>query len=295
MKGTAYHKIINRMEPHEAFQAFREGTMELSHYVSWINSNEELLMQTGLTRDEVHLSGRLRFGEKEYVDGLIRHLYEEGLIPSCAYDKPAFDAARERIYALFDHGQRTTYIFPEEERLAFAVASILKPKSIGVFGSYYCYWAIWAIVGAGATLEQAVCVDTDDAVNALARQNFSKLGIEQVDVITADAVKYLSEVQHFFDLSLVDAEGPEDHPDPVYRKKNIYTPIVRQLLPRKCPGSVIMLHNMLLENRCVADEYFNTSVEKNRKSFAPMFELFDRHRATWTSFETSEGVGVCRC
>ncbi|MBA3938444.1 MAG: class I SAM-dependent methyltransferase [Planctomycetes bacterium] len=294
MPGTISAKIRAALRDFPPHQDFRAGRITPAQYVAVLDAQEAEGARRGLNRDQFHLSGREPLDELAYVDGVLADLQRRGLIPTTAYDQAGFTAFRARVTAEFSHGDFTTYIFPEEERLAFALADIVKPTSAGFFGSYYGYWAIWALPAIARAGGRAYFLDIDPRVNDLGRENAAKLGFAACcEFITADAVGYLENSKTTYDFALVDAEGPEDHPDPDYRKKCIYYPIFRASLPRLRPQALVAVHNILLTN-AVQDRYFAESVAKNRQQFHKFLPLLEQGFPLRADYATSEGVGVYR-
>jgi predicted O-methyltransferase YrrM len=294
MPGTIHTKISSALSTFPAFQDFSAGRLTRDAYVDILDGNEQQMAGFGLNRDQFHLSGRFPANEEAFVDGILADLHKQGAIPSTAYDKAAFTAFRRRVMAEFDPGEFSTYIFPEEERLVYALSEIAKPVSAGFFGSYYGYWAIWTMPALARSKGRAWFLDIDERVNKLGLENFTRLGFgPQVEFVTHDAVKFLESTATTYDFALIDAEGPEEHADPDYRKKYIYYPIFKACLPRLRPDALVAVHNMLLSNLS-HDRYFQARIVINNQQFHKLMPFLREHFRVRTEYPTSEGVGVYR-
>src|SRR5271154_2542998 len=124
MPGTIHTKIVNALSAFTPFKDFRAGRLTRDAYVEVLEREEPRMGSFGLNRDQFHLSGRFPANEEAFVDGILADLVKQGAIPSTAYDKAAFTTFRKRVMAEFDHGEFSTYIFPEEERLVYALSEI---------------------------------------------------------------------------------------------------------------------------------------------------------------------------
>ncbi len=294
MPGTIHTKITNALSSFPPFQDFRAGRLASEAYAEVLEREEPRMEGFGLNRDQFHLSGRFPRDEVSFVDGILADLQRLGIIPSIAYDKAAFTAFRQRVTAEFDHGEFSTYIFPEEERLVYALSEIAKPASAAILGSYYGYWAIWIMPALARSKGRAWFLDIDERVNQLGSANFSRLGFgAQAEFVTSDAVKFLDAAATTYDFALIDAEGPEEHSDPDYRKKYIYYPIFKACLPRLRPGALVAVHNMLLSNPS-QDRYFQERIAINKQQFHKLTPFLGEHFRLRMEYPTSEGVGVYR-
>lgn len=291
--GTAARRILDALAGTPAFDRWREGLVDRRAYTAALDGLLGCPARAGLTDNQVALSARMRWRPGEAVAEALDACVAAGLVPTSAYDTDRFCAERERIEGAWDHGGRTTFIFPEEAQLLFALADLVRPRRVAVLGSYYAYWAVWALAGSGPAMEHAVLLDVDPAVNALAAANLAALGFDgAVDVVTDDAVAYMARTDERFDLLVLDAEAPPDA-EPRLRGKAIYGPIAEAALPRLRPGGLLVVHNVLLDD-LVAHPYFEGLVAHNR---AELDEFLGRVAAACprsVHVPTTEGVGVYR-
>jgi predicted O-methyltransferase YrrM len=292
MPGTIHSIITAALAGYKPYQDYRSGRSTLQQYVAILDAHEPELAALGLNRDQAHLSGRGPLDEVALIDGILADLVARGTIPSARYDKQAFLAFRAQVYRDFSHGSYSTYIFPEEERLVYALSEILRPVSAGVFGSYYGFWGVWMLPAIARANGRVVYLDIDQKVNDLGKANVERLGFgRHCSFVTSDAVDYLARTPTTYDFALVDAEGPEEHTDPDYRKKYIYYPIFKACLPRLKPDAVVAVHNVLLSN-LADDRYFAESIAKNRRYFHKLTPLLESAFDPRSDYPTSEGVGV---
>ncbi|TQM79244.1 putative O-methyltransferase YrrM [Saccharothrix saharensis] len=290
---TAYAVIDTTLRGHAEYRDFQKGSMTRSDYSRWVESRFDELSGLGLDRDKQNLSTRFPLDDHACVTNALGTLAEDGLVPGADYPVDAFHEFAGRVAEEWDHGGRTTFIFPEEARLMFALTQQVRPRNAVFLGSYYGYWAVWALPAVAAAGGRATLVDIDEGVMSLAERNIAALGYSDVvDFVVADASEYartLSDV----DLCVLDAEGPLDAPDPDQRDKAIYYPHTRAVGHALPPGGLLVAHNVLLEN-LTGNAYFAGRIANNKAQFAKwsahLEEFYDVHRV----FATSEGVGVYR-
>ena len=189
--------------------------------------------------------------DKMPTETITKYLLDNNIISKSSVENmyDGFDEYREYIRKNYNHGEFFTCIYPEDERLLYAIANIAQPKTAFLAGSYYGYFAIWAmkiIKEKGGTF---VLADVDKEVCELSRENFEKLGYgDSVEVYCEDAEKILSERTETIDMLLLDATGRWDDPRPEYRGKRIYGSFLKAAKHLLKKGSVIVIHNMEPEN-----------------------------------------------
>ena len=82
-----------------------------------------------LSEDQLNLSTRFPHDERGYVAEILADLHEAGVLDSVEYPNDEFEDLRRMVAECFVHDCRTTYIFPEEARLLFAVAHLIRPRN----------------------------------------------------------------------------------------------------------------------------------------------------------------------
>ena len=214
--------------------------------------------------------------EKLPADTIVKYLTENGALPQCENMYGGFEDYRKSIRENYDHGEFLTFIFPEDELLLYAIAKITQPKNVFVAGSYYGYFAVWAMKTVFENNGMATLSDINEKVCELARENFVKFGYgNNSEICCEDAEALLLGRTEPIDMFILDAAGRHDDPRPEYRGKRIYGPFLRAAGPLLKKGSVVVVHNM----------------EENPelKTFAD--ELREMG-AVGTVYETYNGLGV---
>ncbi|MDX8053968.1 class I SAM-dependent methyltransferase [Lentzea sp. BCCO 10_0798] len=291
--GTAHAIIDTALRNHVEYRDFRDGLMTRPDYSRWVESQFEALSELGLNLDKQSLSTRFPPDDHACVTNVLAALAKNGLIADTDYPVDEFEDFAELVSKKWDHGDRTTFIFPEEARLMFALAHRTRPRNAVFLGSYYGYWAVWALPAVAAAGGRVTLVDIDPDVMALAERNIAELGYSHlVDFVVADATEYartLSDV----DLCVLDAEGPLDAPDPDLRDKAIYYPHTRAISHALPQGALLVAHNVLLQN-LTDNAYFAGRIANNEAQYARWTAYLDEHYDVHQVFPTSEGVGVYR-
>ena len=189
--------------------------------------------------------------DKMPTETITKYLLDNNIISKSSVENmyDGFDEYREYIRKNYNHGEFFTCIYPEDERLLYAIAKIAQPKTAFLAGSYYGYFAIWAMKTIKEKGGTFVLADVDSEVCELSRENFEKLGYgDNVNVYCEDAEKILSERTETIDMLLLDATGRWDDPRPEYRGKRIYGSFLKAAKHLLKKGSVIVIHNMEPEN-----------------------------------------------
>jgi len=214
--------------------------------------------------------------EKLPTDTIVKYLAENGVLPQCENMYGGFEDYRKSIRENYNHGEFLTFIFPEDELLLYAAAKITQPKNIFVAGSYYGYFAIWAMKTVSENNGTATLSDINEKVCELAKENFIKFGYgNNSNICCEDAEALLLRRTEPIDMFVLDAAGRGDDPRPEYRGKRIYGPFLKAAKHLLKEGSVIVVHNM----------------EENPelKMFADELREIN---AVGTIYETYNGLGV---
>jgi predicted O-methyltransferase YrrM len=287
--GTAYELIDGVLSDIPEYRAFRAGEMSRELYSAWVCGGAIPSEAAVLNEDQLNLSTRFPLDDKAFVQAALDDLRSRDLISETAYPEADFEAYWERVTSIFMHEGRRTYIFPEEARLLFALTHIVRPQLTVFAGSYYAYWAVWAMPGISAAGGRAVLVDIDHDMAMLGRRNLEQFGMtEMADVIVEDAIEVGSRLRDV-DLCVLDAEGPKDHPVEDLRDKAIYYPISGAITSAIRTEGLLVAHNVLVAN--ISDNpYFAGRIRDNTRQFRKWQAHYDRH----CLISSSEGVGVYR-
>ena len=188
-----------------------------------------------------------------------------------------FDEYRKYIRGNYNHGDFFTCIYPEDERILYAVSKISQPKTAFLAGSYYGYFAIWAMKTIRENDGMFVLTDIDNEVCELAKENFEKLGYaDNVKIYCEDAEKVLSRRTETIDMLVLDATGRGDDPRPEYRGKRIYGAFLKAAKHLLKKGSVIVIHNMEPEN----------------PEMKPLVDELKSINALGANYDTYNGLGI---
>jgi len=289
--GTNYSRMSQEITKREYRQNFMAGHLSPDAYITRLMQDREELMGKEFTLDDLYLTSRTPLDEKAMIKAELEKLVVNGVLPTASYPEDTFEEVRKLNRKTYQHDTYQTYIFPEEERMAFAVSSILKPQSICALGSYYGYWTSWAAPlydkKASITL-----IDPDPKVLALAERNFKALGIaDSAKFVCEDGVAYLARNKEKYDFFMLDAECPADHPNIEYRGKGVYGPLARAATERADEGAVLIAHNIMIE-RVSTMPYFLQKGAKNGEVLKPFVDLMGAKWGGLTEIGTTEGVGV---
>jgi len=187
--------------------------------------------------------------DKMPAEKIIGYLVNNNIIKSSENMYDGFDEYRKWIRENYDHGENVTFIYPEDEKLLYAVAKLTQPKNVFIGGSYYGYFIIWAMKTIKENNGKVVLSDVDGEVCELAKKNFDKLGFGDItEVCCENAEILLKNRTEPIDMLILDATGRHDDPRPEYRGKRIYGALLREAKHLLSKGSVIVIHNMEPEN-----------------------------------------------
>jgi predicted O-methyltransferase YrrM len=291
--GPIFNAVDQVLHQRQEYIQFRTGVLPRSAFGLFLDGMAEELVAHGVPAADVHFAKRYPHSEETFVDEALSDLVARGMIDTAQYDRALF-AATQAEAARFDHDGYSTYIYPEEARLLFALTDIVKPRRALFLGSYYGYWASWALPPLLRGGGRAVLVDPDERVHRVARANLAAAGRSHaVELATTTGERFLEETRELFDFVVLDAEGPRDHPDPEQRGKRVYRPLLQHVLPRLAPGALLVCHNILLSDHSGAS-FFQGVIERNRDELGPFMALAGREFEGFTSYPSTEGVGVGR-
>lgn len=274
------------------YEMFRASRISRAEFAAFLDGIAPVLIDAGLPAEDIHFAKRYPPSDVEFVAGRLEYLSRCGVLPSPDYDREWYDQLAAEIRANHYHGPFRTYIYPEEARLLFAFADIVRPKSVAFLGSYYGYWAHAALATIAGHGGHAVLIDPDPRAQEVARRNLERSGLsEAVEVAVATGEEYLAKVSCQFDFVVLDAEGPREHPDPEQRGKAIYGRLMRHALTHMPSGSYLICHNILFED--IADcRYFDRIIMRNREELGPFLALVGREFRQFVECASTEGVGI---
>gem|GEM_PF-244293 len=293
LEGPVFNRIVAALSGMPTFDAWRSGLIARDTYCNMLDRILELPTTVPLNENERALSARLWWRPADCIGPVLEKLHQRGALIGRDYDVQSLSRCLSIIDRHWFHGGNSTYIFHEEASLAFILARARKPRHMAVIGSYYGYWAAFAILGAFDSLERAVLVDLDPAYCELARKNLARLGLQdRVDVLALDGIEFLETTSTVFDFVLLDPEGPRDEGPWDRRGKAVYGPVLRALEPALSSDALMLAHNILI-NCDTGLPYFDQLTARNREELGPFLDLagsvFDSGQLV---IDTTEGVGV---
>ncbi|KAJ8128090.1 hypothetical protein O1611_g5545 [Lasiodiplodia mahajangana] len=292
MPGTIYDRINLILGDTPIYKAFRRGEIGVAKYQQWIeieSHNTQAVQQ--LNEDQLNLSGRTPVNKQEFVQRALSQCMAHDIIADDHFDAGEVRKELTRIDSGYDHGGFSTYIFPGENDVLYAIVRKTRPGRAVFMGSYYGYRAAMA-KAAHPTMELAL-VDINTVVMARASENFARLGLAGgTRFVTGDAETFAGELEEL-DLAVLDAEGPksEDVPED-YRDKAIYYPHLRAMLDKLRSGAIVIAHNVILSNFS-GSGYFSKKQENYRQQYSKFLPLFKTGFA-YTIIDSTEGMLVAR-
>lgn len=290
--STAYTKINDKLKSYRWYNNFISNKLNRDDYLKVLLKHAAELRLMGLNDDQIHLSTRFPFSHEEKVDQILEDLCQRKVISSIEYPKQKFEEFFQRVSQDFEHGDYTTYIFPEEARLLYALTYITKPNTIVFLGSYYGYWAIWSLDVLKEFGGKAYLIDIDSKVLMLAKQNMRKFNLDSlVNYINEDAIQFMSREKILHDFLVIDPEGPKLGHDPDLLDKAIYYPMVKAADKHLTDNGIILCHNILLTNP-ISDEYFNKKISYNYGQFTKLLPYMQNNYNICAWYDTTEGVGI---
>jgi predicted O-methyltransferase YrrM len=288
-RGPLFDLVESVLARHPEYALHRDGLLADEAWYAFVERAAGELSAAGVPADDVHFAKRFPGAPARFVREALARLVRAGILRSDAYDESAADAAAADA-ARYEHGGLGTYIYPEEGRLLFALADLIRPAHAVFLGSYYGYWAAWAIPALAAHGGRVTLVDPDPSACAVARRNFARHGAA-VRVVTATGQEALAAEREPIDLVVIDAELPRTHPDPGLRGKGVYRALLAAALPRLAPTAHVVAHNILLAD-ATGDAVLAEVVARNAGELGPFLALAGRELDGFAELSSTEGVGV---
>lgn len=291
LSGPIFERVDTLLAATPAYRDWRGGRLGAEGYRHLLDAERARLVAGGVPDEDVDYAKRYPAERSRFVADALARLDARGVIAGRDYDRAAWRRTEEALRR-FDHGGRKTYIYPEEAELLFAIASVKRPRRSIFLGSYYGYWAAAALPPVAAAGGSLLLVDPDPGCCALAARNFADAiagGTVAVACATGEAALAANDAP--FDLVVIDAELPRDHPVTALRGKGVYAPLLEAVLPHLAPGALLVCHNILLSDWTEAP-VFDAIVDRNRAELTAFEALARRHFPDWTEIASTEGIGV---
>lgn len=288
-RGPLFDLVESVLARYPEYALHRAGRLGDEAWYAFVDRAAGELVAAGVPAGEVRFAKRFPAARERFVRAALARLARAGVLRSDACDERAADAAAASA-ASYDHGGLGTYIYPEEGRLLFALADLTRPAHAAFLGSYYGYWAAWAVPALAARGGRVTLVDPDPHACAVARRNFARYG-DAVRVVTATGQDALAANAEPLDLVVIDAELPRTHPDPALRGKGVYRALLAAALPHLAPGAHVVAHNVLLADAS-GDAGLAEVAARNAGELGPFLALAARELDGFVDLPSTEGVGV---
>ncbi|MFM0351113.1 O-methyltransferase [Paraburkholderia sp. RL17-347-BIC-D] len=289
--GPIFDLVDGVLQDEPDYRSFRAGTRTRAEFSDFLERSRRKLVSHGVPANDVHFAKRYPVS----FDAVIGHAFEAiastGLAAPRDFSHISAQVAAT-INSNFDHGGFGTYIYPEEGRLLLAIALAARPTRTVFLGSYYGYWAAWALPALVACGGSAVLVDPDPVAAVVARRSLARLYPgAPIEVVCATGEQYLSDGGGPFDLVVLDAELPRDHADPTRRGKGIYAHLLRAVLPHLAERSLLVCHNILFRDHSDC-EFFDDVISRNHEELGAFRTLLSGEYDFFVELPTTEGIGI---
>ncbi|NER36598.1 MAG: hypothetical protein F6J93_21870 [Oscillatoria sp. SIO1A7] len=290
--GPIHDRIHKTLLPYPFYQDFLAGKLDRHQYADQLLALEKNGLPDGIAAGDFPFASRFPANTAQFVRNVLEDLHIRGWLPSSNYDEAGYSAYEQKTENHFWHGNQATYIAAEEARLVYALCNILQPQKVAFLGSYYGYWAHWALPNIQAAGGRAWLVDIDADVSAIAQKNIDQFGFgDKAEVVVEDAIAFCQSSPENFDMVVIDAECPCDHPNPSYRGKAVYLPILQAVLPKMAPGSALVFHNIIFRH-FHKSAFFDSVMSRNRQELDSLLSLLEERTKVFLEYESTEGVGI---
>jgi predicted O-methyltransferase YrrM len=291
--GPIFELIDSVLRDEAAYRQFRAGRVGRSALAALLDGRAAALEARGVPASDVHFAKRFPASIDGIVAESLETLARSGVTPRADCPAALMDEVASTIRHRFDHRGQGTYIYPEEGRLLLGIAHAIRARSAVFLGSYYGYWAAWALRPILAAGGHAVLVDPDPIVCEIARRNLHRIyPAERVEIVVATGEAYMARTHDRFDLVVLDAELPRDHPDTARRGKGIYFHLLQAALPHLAERATLVCHNILFADHSGADFFFDEVIGRNELELGPFKALVASEFDRFVELPTTEGVGV---
>jgi predicted O-methyltransferase YrrM len=289
--GPLFDAVHRCLAECDEYRRFRAGGLSRQDFALFLDRMAGELTRAGVPAEDVQFAKRYPVSTRSFIDDVLADLARRRAIARTDLDPEQLRSIAATAASL-DHGGCCTYIYPEEAALLAALTQIIAPRRALFLGSYYGYWAHWALPAIIAAGGRAVLVDPDPHVQAVARRHIDRSGFGgAVDLAVTTGERFLAGTRDTFDLVVLDAEAPRDHADPDQRGKRVYRPLFAHALPRLAPAAFLICHNILLSDHSGAG-FFAQVIERNRDELGPFLALVEDALDDFVEYPSTEGVGI---
>lgn len=288
---TEFNEIASLLSDSQAFKKYKAN--EISRFEFRQNIEAMLDLEIRSEYDKFVFYPRIILNDEEFVDQKLKALQACGFILHASYNKQAYNMIIRALGTIPNISYKT-FIHPEEARLTFALAQILRPDNLICLGSFFGFWGCLATAGARLANPEvkSVLVDLDKDVCAAASTLIAKLGLEEnISLRCGDAFAELDGKARF-DAFLLDAETPKSNPDKNLRDKAIYAPLLSRA--KQCANirAWVLAHNILFTDN-LQQRTLKQKLDYNHVNMSA-FQILVKKMMVYKELDTCEGMGFYR-
>ncbi|OPZ17853.1 MAG: hypothetical protein BWZ10_01127 [candidate division BRC1 bacterium ADurb.BinA364] len=233
------HRALSEFAP---YREYRAGRLPRARYLDWLKENAATLEARVGPRWARLQAPRYPVDFDEQAERFHADLAARGFVQG-EPDKAGFRAFRQRVLSAWDHADKRTSIQPDEAALLYYLAQARRPRRMLAIGSYYGYFAVWALPAIRENGGQATLIDPNPDVCALAERNLAALGFADcAHTLVECAEDVLEGMAPGIDLVLLDPNGRPAN-DPAFRGKGIYALMVHRVFEKMSDGALLVAHN----------------------------------------------------
>lgn len=292
-EGPIFDRVTAVIGKNPTYSHYCAGNISRQEFADFLEMNRAELVEGGVPDEDVDYAKRYPADRERFLRESLDALASQGVIALAEIDPQQLAAAHARL-TRWEHRNRTTYIYPEEATILAALAILQRPRNVIFLGAYYGYWAGAVLPALAASGGRAVLIDPDPDCCALAVDNLkSEIDDGLVEVKCTTGEEFLSRSGPDFDMAVIDAEVPRDHPDPDLRGKGVYASLFNAVLPRLAIDALVVCHNILLDDNTGAPA-LSRALERNHRELGVFETLVRANLSGWTRLPSTEGVGVGR-
>ena len=276
MEGRYWDFCESVLSKYSFFNEFRAGKLPKPEYQKEMEKYRSDIIASGI--DEYNFCRMLvsTSGNREVID-MLQSFKDQGGFDDVDYGEANFEAFSAKIKPNYDCGGYVTFIFPEDELLMYATATLVKPKTTFVAGSFFGYWVIWAMEAIKNCNGICTISDINPDVMRIAESNMKKFGYDEYIIpIVDDAEKLLLSSDEKIDLLVLDATGNYNDERESHRGKILYSTLLTAARPRLRKGSIILIHNL----------------ERDLPDLAPLMKQLDEISAAKAELVCLNGLGI---
>ena len=276
MNGRCWDRYEKILSKYDFFNAFRTGNLSKDDYKAKMEENKSEIISMGIGSYDFFRMSRSVSGNDK-VNSMLEDFVSQGGFSDLNYGEHEFEIYSAKIRPEYEDGGFVTAIFPEDELFMYAAAKLTAPKTMFMAGSYFGYWAIWAMEAVKTNGGVCTLSDINPEVTRVAEINMKKFGFaDNVKLTTDDAEQLLLSSDEKIDLLALDATGAWNDPRPTHRGKILYATLLAAARHRLHTGSIIVIHNL----------------ERDLQELAPLITQLDEISSAKSELICFNGLGI---